>query len=55
VRPTHLLDRDLLAVWSGRPADVQPKPLTPRKPAHHRALPLVSSAVDAARAAGETE
>jgi len=55
VRPTHLLDRDLLAVWSGRPADVQPKPLTPRKPAHHRALPLVESAVDAARAAGETE
>jgi tRNA 2-thiocytidine biosynthesis protein TtcA len=46
VRPTHLLDRDLLEVWSGRPADVQPKPITPRKAAHHRALPLVQSTID---------
>jgi tRNA 2-thiocytidine biosynthesis protein TtcA len=46
VRPTHLLDRDLLEAWSSRPAELQPKPLTPRKAAHHRALPLVSSAVD---------
>jgi tRNA 2-thiocytidine biosynthesis protein TtcA len=42
VRPTHLLDRDLLKVWAERPEDVRPKPLAPRAVAHHRALPLVS-------------
>ncbi len=44
VRPTHLLDRDLMKCWAERPADVQPKPATPRKSVpHHRALPIVSS------------
>jgi tRNA 2-thiocytidine biosynthesis protein TtcA len=42
VRPTHLLDRDLLEAWAARPDDVRPKPLAPRAVAHHRALPLVS-------------
>jgi tRNA 2-thiocytidine biosynthesis protein TtcA len=42
VRPTHLLDRDLLAAWAERPADVRPKVPSPRAVAHHRALPLVS-------------
>lgn len=44
VRPTHLLDRDLLSAWAERPADVRPKPLTARRTAdHHRALPVISS------------
>jgi tRNA 2-thiocytidine biosynthesis protein TtcA len=44
VRPTHLLDRELLTAWAARPADVSPKPLVPRQTqAHHRALPLVQS------------
>lgn len=43
VRPTHLLDRDLLAAWAERPADVRPKAEVERAPAHHRALPLISS------------
>jgi tRNA 2-thiocytidine biosynthesis protein TtcA len=43
VRPTHLLDRDLLEVWADRPAEVRPKPLAPRAASHHRALPLVSA------------
>jgi tRNA 2-thiocytidine biosynthesis protein TtcA len=42
VRPTHLLDRELLEAWATRPASVRPKPAQPRKEAHHRALPLVS-------------
>ncbi len=42
VRPTHLLDRDLLQAWSSRPEDVRPKPLVPRSAdGHHRALPVV--------------
>lgn len=41
VRPSHLLDRDVLKVWAERPGDVQPKPLAARRPAHHRALPMV--------------
>ncbi len=44
VRPTHLLDRELLAAWSARPADVRPKLAVPRKEAHHRALPVLSGA-----------
>jgi tRNA 2-thiocytidine biosynthesis protein TtcA len=42
VRPTHLLDRDVQAAWTARPAEVRPKPLALRKPSHHRALPIVS-------------
>ena len=43
VRPTHLLDRDLLAAWAERPAEVRPKPLTPRTTSdHHRALPVLT-------------
>jgi tRNA 2-thiocytidine biosynthesis protein TtcA len=41
VRPTHLLDRDLLEAWSSRPEDVRPKPLVPRQAPHHRALPIL--------------
>jgi tRNA 2-thiocytidine biosynthesis protein TtcA len=40
VRPTHLLDRELLEAWSARPEALRPKPLVPRSEAHHRALPL---------------
>lgn len=41
VRPTHLLDRDLLEAWGSRPDDVRPKPVVPRATReHHRALPL---------------
>jgi tRNA 2-thiocytidine biosynthesis protein TtcA len=46
VRPTHLLDRDLLAAWAERPAEVRPKPEVARKPAHHRALPVLGTAPD---------
>ncbi|MDF3068838.1 MAG: tRNA(Cytosine32)-2-thiocytidine synthetase [Polyangiaceae bacterium] len=46
VRPTHLLDRDLQTAWAARPAELQPKPLTARMPSHHRALPIVSVAVE---------
>jgi tRNA 2-thiocytidine biosynthesis protein TtcA len=43
VRPTHLLDRDLLAAWATRPPEVRPKPVVERQTHahHHRALPLV--------------
>jgi tRNA 2-thiocytidine biosynthesis protein TtcA len=41
VRPTHLLDREVLAAWSARPAALRPKPLVPRAEPHHRALPLL--------------
>jgi tRNA 2-thiocytidine biosynthesis protein TtcA len=45
VRPTHLLDRDLLEAWATRPAAVRPKPLAPRKTTeHHRALPVITKA-----------
>lgn len=46
VRPTHLLDRDVQAAWTARPAEVRPKPLALRKPSHHRALPIVSRTED---------
>jgi tRNA 2-thiocytidine biosynthesis protein TtcA len=46
VRPTHLLDRELLAAWDARPSDVRPKPIEPRKPAHHRALPVLGATPD---------
>jgi tRNA 2-thiocytidine biosynthesis protein TtcA len=44
VRPTHLLDRDVLEAWHNRPEGVRPKPLVPRAGSvegHHRALPVV--------------
>lgn len=43
VSPTHLLDRDLLAAWAARPADLRPPAAEPkpRKEAHHRALPVL--------------
>lgn len=44
VKPTHLLDRDLLRCWSERPADVQPKAIVERSSdVRHRALPILSS------------
>jgi tRNA 2-thiocytidine biosynthesis protein TtcA len=43
VRPTHLLDRDLLEAWAERPASVRPKVAKERAKAHHRALPLASA------------
>jgi tRNA 2-thiocytidine biosynthesis protein TtcA len=43
VRPTHLLDRELHEAWSNRPPEIRPKVITPRRPAHHRALPLIKS------------
>ncbi len=46
VRPTHLLDRDLLAAWAERPNDVRPKPRVERRPAHHRALPVLGASND---------
>jgi tRNA 2-thiocytidine biosynthesis protein TtcA len=46
VRPTHLLDRDLLSAWAERPSDVRPKPVVERKPAHHRALPVLGATSD---------
>lgn len=46
VRPTHLLDRELSAAWAERPAEIRPKPTVERRPAHHRALPVLGSARD---------
>jgi tRNA 2-thiocytidine biosynthesis protein TtcA len=43
VRPTHLLDRELLEAWSKRPDDVRPKPVVQRQAPHHRALPVISA------------
>jgi tRNA 2-thiocytidine biosynthesis protein TtcA len=43
VRPTHLLDRELSEAWAARPESVRPKYAQPRKEAHHRALPVLSS------------
>lgn len=42
VRPTHLLDRDVVAAWSARPEDVRPRPQTPVTRRHARALPVLS-------------
>lgn len=44
VRPTHLLDRDLLAAWAARPESVRPQAPVPRKPARHKALPVLDQA-----------
>jgi tRNA 2-thiocytidine biosynthesis protein TtcA len=43
VRPTHLLDRELLEAWAARPESVRPKPQVPRRAARHGALPLFTS------------
>jgi len=44
VRPTHLLDRDLLRCWNERPASIQPKMLVERRQdSRHRALPILTS------------
>jgi tRNA 2-thiocytidine biosynthesis protein TtcA len=41
VRPTHLLDRELLKAWAERPEDVRPKAVVERQTReHHRALPV---------------
>jgi tRNA 2-thiocytidine biosynthesis protein TtcA len=42
VVPTHLLDTGLLEAWASRPAHVRPKPVTPRRPAHHAAEPATA-------------
>lgn len=43
VSPTHLMDKDLARAWKARPADVRPAPPAVARPAHARALPVVSS------------
>jgi tRNA 2-thiocytidine biosynthesis protein TtcA len=43
VRPTHLLDRDLLKAWAERPGEVRPAPEPRKTEAHHRALPILRS------------
>lgn len=42
VRPTHLLDRDVQAVWAQRPADVRPAIRNPGRPPHAAATPVRS-------------
>ena len=42
VRPTHLLDHDVLSAWSERPAGVRPRPVAAVAPPRHaRALPIL--------------
>jgi tRNA 2-thiocytidine biosynthesis protein TtcA len=43
VRPSHLLDRDVAAAWSARPASVRPSPAPVARVQHAAALPVVSS------------
>lgn len=43
VRASHLLDPALAAMWATRPADVRPDPTPLARPAHARALPVLSS------------
>lgn len=43
VTPTHLLDRELVAAWRARPADVAPRGLTEPRPQRARALPVLGS------------
>ncbi len=45
VRPTHLHDRDVLAAWKARPADVRPDPEPKPRTKHAAAEPVASSAV----------
>lgn len=43
VRPTHLLDRDLLAAWTVRPPEVRPDPPPKETIKHAEAAPKISS------------
>lgn len=49
VRPTHLLDADVLRAWSERDASIRPTPVVPARPAHHAAEPVVSGTETRAR------
>jgi tRNA 2-thiocytidine biosynthesis protein TtcA len=42
VRPTHLLDQDLIAAWSARPPEVRPDPEPKKTQEHAHAQPVVS-------------
>lgn len=42
VRASHLLDRELAAVWATRPEDVRPDPSPVDKPRHARGLPVLN-------------
>ncbi|HEY8431872.1 MAG TPA: tRNA 2-thiocytidine(32) synthetase TtcA [Sandaracinaceae bacterium] len=45
VRPSHLLDRELAALWEARPPEMRPDPAPPvERPRHARALPVLRSA-----------
>jgi tRNA 2-thiocytidine biosynthesis protein TtcA len=44
VRPSHLLDNELAALWAQRPADLRPDPTPSTRPRHARALPVLGSA-----------
>jgi tRNA 2-thiocytidine biosynthesis protein TtcA len=43
VRPTHLLDNDLLAAWTARPAEVRPDEEVRATKRHARALPVIQN------------
>ncbi|MGE0788324.1 MAG: tRNA 2-thiocytidine(32) synthetase TtcA [Sandaracinaceae bacterium] len=43
VRPGHLLDKELAALWAERPEDVRPDPAPLGKSPHARALPVLTS------------
>jgi hypothetical protein len=44
VKPTHLLDPELIEAWQKRPADVRPRKKIPRRQwSRHGALPVVAS------------
>jgi len=43
VRPTHLLDRDVLEAWQARPARVRPAPSPAPRREHARARPTLAS------------
>lgn len=40
VRPTHLLDPDILAAWKVRPDDIRPDPAPPERKEHAAAVPV---------------
>jgi tRNA 2-thiocytidine biosynthesis protein TtcA len=42
VRPTHLLDRDVAAAWAARAPEIRPHVVTPPRPQHAAAEPVVS-------------
>lgn len=43
VRPTHLLDRDVLAAWQGRDPAIRPQEAAVPRPRHAAALPVLRS------------